>query len=230
MKISHVFFDLDRTLWDFEANSAIILNQLIDEHGIEKKCRTTRRSFINTYLLVNQDLWQQYRKGHITKDQLRSSRFYNTMLYFGYENESLGKEMEAAYIHRSPQQQQLIEGSQEVLNYLKNKYTLHIITNGFKEVQHIKIENSGLSKYFEEVFTSDHIGWNKPDQRIFEHALRHLTASPQECVMIGDDLQADVRGAMNAGIHAVYFNPDGNLHEEKPAYEIRKLTELMDFL
>ncbi len=226
----HIFFDLDRTLWDFEANSHTVLNQLMDEYAIEKKCQTSRRSFIKTYWLVNDALWKQYREGQITKEQLRSSRFYHTMLYFGHDDPAFGLQLEHEYISRAPSQKQLIADAIEVLEYLKEKYTLHIITNGFKEIQHIKLNNTGLSVYFDEIIISEEIGFNKPHRQIFQQALEKAGTTAGESIMVGDDIDADIIGAINAGIAAVYFNPLKKPHNESPGYEITSLMQLKDFL
>ena len=229
-QVKHVFFDLDRTLWDFEANSQTVLHQLIDEYEIEKKCRATRSSFLKTYYLVNDGLWKQYRAGQITKEQLRSSRFYHTMLYFGHDDPALGLGLEHEYITRSPFQKQLIADTIEVLQYLKTKYRLHVITNGFKEVQHIKLNNSGLFEFFEHIIISEEIGFNKPDERIFISALEKINATANECIMIGDDIETVVLGAIRAGMKAVYFNPSKRKHNQELIHEINGLIQLKELL
>ena len=226
--IKHIFFDLDRTLWDFEKNSENILLQLIETYGLESKCGVKAPVIINTYKKVNKDLWEQYSKNEITKEQLRSSRFTKTLATFDYHFLGFGLQLEKEYIERSPYQTHLIPGSHDILEYLSGKYRLHILTNGFKEIQHIKIKQSKLDKYFDEVIISENVGVQKPDKKIFIHAQETVKATAEECLMIGDDHYGDVQGALDAGWQAVHFNPSethvGN------HLQIRLLSELKDLI
>jgi len=226
----HIFFDLDNTLWDFENNSKKTIFELIQEFKLSEKCRCLPAAFYKTYLLVNEDLWALYRKNAITKEQLRSSRFTNTMLYFGHDDQSLGLLLEENYILRSPQQKGLVEGTIEILEYLSNKYQLHIITNGFKEIQYIKIENCNLKKYFKNIFISEEIGCNKPNPGIFEFALNHLSALKSETIMIGDDWDADILGAQQFGMKSIYFSRKLNDIENKLVPQINNLLQLKEML
>ena len=226
----HIFFDLDNTLWDFENNSKKTIFELIQEFKLSEKCRCLPAAFYKTYLLVNEDLWALYRKNAITKEQLRSSRFTNTMLYFGHDDQKLGLLLEENYILRSPQQKGLVEGTIEILEYLSTKYQLHIITNGFKEIQHIKIENCNLKKYFKNIFISEEIGCNKPNQGIFEFALNHLSALKSETIMIGDDWDADILGAQQFGMSSIYFSRKPNDIENKLVPQINNLLQLKEML
>ncbi len=228
--IEHVFFDLDRTLWDFDKNSELVITQLLEEHAVLSTCNTNAEKFIQVFREVNDTLWSAYRKLQVTKEELRSRRFYESMLVFGMENSTLAQLLEREYIARSPQQTHLILDSIEVLEYLKPKYTLHIITNGFKEVQLFKLANCGLDKYFKEIIISEDFGCNKPDIRLFKEAQKKAGASPHECLMIGDDLEADVIGAQEAGMHAIYFNPVKNKHATAIKQEIDALIELKKIL
>lgn len=207
-----------------------MLNQLIDEHELEQKCGSSRKGILNTYYRVNDELWKLYHNHKITKEELRSSRFSGTMSYFGYDNPELGALLETEYIARSPYQKNLIPDAVEILDYLKQHYSLHIITNGFKEVQYIKLENCGLRSYFSEIIISEEVGFNKPDERIFGISLQKAGASAEESLMVGDDLQVDVVGAGRAGIKGVYFNPAGRQHDEAPHFEIRSLKQLAELL
>ena len=228
--IKHIFFDLDNTLWDFENNSKKTILELIQEFKLSEKCRCLPAAFYKTYLLVNQDLWALYRKNAITKEQLRSSRFTNTMLYFGHDDQNLGLLLEENYILRSPQQKGLVEGTIEILEYLSTKYQLHIITNGFKEIQHIKIGNCNLKKYFKNIFISEEIGCNKPNPGIFEFALNHLSALKSETIMIGDDWDADILGAQQFGMSSIYFSRKPNDIENKLVPQINNLLQLKEML
>lgn len=226
--IKHIFFDLDRTLWDFEKNSENILLQLIETYGLEAKCGVAAPVIIKAYKEVNKNLWKQYSENQITKDQLRSSRFTKTLASFNYHFLGFGLQLEKEYIERSPYQTHVIPGSFEILDYLQGKYELHILTNGFKEIQHIKLKQSDLRKYFANVIVSEDAGFQKPDKAIFRHAEEKAGAKPEECLMIGDDHNGDVQGALDAGWHAIHFNP----HNESAAnhIQIKSLLELKDFV
>lgn len=225
--IKHIFFDLDRTLWDFERNSEAVLSQLISIYGLEAKCKATTAEIISKYREVNQELWKQYNRQEIGKEQLRSSRFTKTLAHFNYHFLGFGIQLEKEYIERSPYQTHLIDGALEILEYLAVNYKLYVLTNGFAEVQHIKLRQTNLDKYFQHVFISEEIGHQKPDSRIFEAALKKVNALPQECIMIGDDHYGDVQGAMDAGWHAVHFSPEevlaGNHTHIRSLHELREL-------
>jgi putative hydrolase of the HAD superfamily len=226
--IKHIFFDLDRTLWDFEKNSENILLQLIETYGLESKCGVEAPVIIDTYKKINKELWSQYSKNQITKEQLRSSRFTKTLATFNYHFLGFGLELEKEYIERSPYQTHLMEGTLNTLEYLNEKYELHILTNGFKEIQHIKLKQSDLRKFFDQVIISEEAGFQKPDKKIFEHAEQKVNAIASECLMIGDDHNGDVQGAADAGWKAIHYNPAG----EKIANHmtIKSLSELKDIL
>lgn len=228
--VQHIFFDLDNTLWDFETNSKTVLTNLIARYGVDKKCKCSAASFMKTYILVNEDLWMRYRQHLITKEELRSSRFYNTMLYFDYNDKELGAVLEKEYIDNAPYQKVLFPGTPEVLAYLEKKYKLHIITNGFAEVQHIKLKNCSLDRYFSEVVISEEVGYNKPDKRIFDTAVERALTRHEHALMIGDDWHADVEGASAAGIKSIYFNPKKKTLNTNNTKEIASLEELLNLL
>jgi len=225
--IKHIFFDLDRTLWDFEKNSETVLAQLVDIYGLESKCGVTKTEIIDKYREVNRELWQQYGRKEIDKEQLRSSRFTKTLAHFDNHFLGCGLQLEKDYIERSPYQTHVIEGAHEILEYLRPTYNLHILTNGFSEVQQIKLKQSNLRKYFNHIFISEELGHQKPDQKIFESVLQKINAAPDECIMIGDDHNIDVQGAMDAGWQAVHFSPDevlaGNHRHIRTLDELRNL-------
>ena len=227
--IKHIFFDLDRTLWDFEKNSENTLLQLIETYGLEAKCGVEAPIIIDTYKKVNKELWSQYGKNQITKEQLRSSRFTKTLSTFNYHFLGFGNQLEKEYIERSPYQTHVIPGAFEILDFLKPKYSLHVMTNGFSEVQHIKLKQSKLNTYFDEIIISENVGYQKPDKKIFEHAQNSIKALASTCLMIGDDHQGDVQGALDAGWSAIHFNSHG-----EPGFsdhiQIKTLSELRSML
>lgn len=219
--IQHILLDLDRTLWDFDTNSRNALKKGI-EHIVPEINPT---EFISIYEPINEQLWELYRNHEIVKEELRWKRFFLAFQKFGIENKELAEEMADFYVQNSPYQTTLIEGTIELLEYLKQKYHLHIITNGFDEVQHIKIEASGLGKYFNTVTTSEMVGARKPHADFFNHVLNEINAKPHECMVIGDDFGADILGAEKAGMPSIFFNPYNPSIQHK-GLTVTKLSEI----
>jgi len=230
-KYDHLFFDLDHTLWDFEANSEAALSIIFDQMHLSRSGVPTFEIFMEHYRKVNANCWALYKKGKIKKEELRHRRFGETLACFGIEDPQLGSVMGEAYLDLSPKQTRLMPGTLETLNYLAERgYAMHIITNGFSEVQHTKMQRSGLESYFDQIIISEVVGANKPDKRVFHHALKAARAQKHGSLMIGDDLHADILGARNAGMDQVYFNPNGHYHRRKLTHEVRELKELKGLL
>jgi len=228
--IKHIFFDLDRTLWDFEANSHETLLELCTSHNLSDKGIEDYEAFIKIYKVHNEQLWDLYRQDKIKKEDLRGKRFRLTLAEYGIDNPELAEEFGQAYIKLCPLKTVLFPFTHQVLKHLSKKYKLHIITNGFEEVQHIKLVSSGLTQYFDLIVTSEQIGVKKPNARIFEFALSQAKAIPEESIMIGDDLSVDILGAEAVGIQGVYFNPNRIAHKEYVVHEIFCLSELISLL
>ena len=228
--MKHIFFDLDRTLWDFEKNSHTTLLELIFQFNLTEKGIDAPESFIQKYKIHNAKLWDLYREDKINKEELRSKRFLMALAEYGIDDKNLAEQFGLAYIKQSPLQTNLFPFSHEVLSYLKNKYTLHIITNGFEEVQYIKLAAADLKQYFDVVITSEKVGVKKPNAKIFEFALEQANAKAEQSIMIGDDLVVDVLGAEKAGMQGIYFNPNKEGHNEEVVHEIFCLSELMTLL
>ncbi|MCT4625178.1 MAG: YjjG family noncanonical pyrimidine nucleotidase [Schleiferiaceae bacterium] len=226
----HIFFDLDHTLWDFDKNSEETLEELFEVYSLKELGIEAFEDFLKTYRRVNDQMWDQYRKKEITKAELRATRFYNTLLEFEIDHPELASTIDADYISKSPYKTHVFPHTHEILEYLAEKYELHIITNGFSEVQDIKMEHSKLKSHFKHKITSEMVGVTKPDPKIFTHALRLAGSHRNEALMIGDNLAVDVIGARNVGIDQVYFNPDRKPHEVKVTHEIQNLIELKNFL
>ena len=227
--IKHIFFDLDNTLWDFEKNSREALSHLFLEHNIQLHCKTEFDSFIEIYEAINHELWHLYSLQKTTKEELRYQRFYKAFLHFNYDNLNLAHLWADDYLKISPYKTHLIDGAMDVLFYLKDKYQLHIITNGFKEVQHIKLDYSNLKPFFEHIIISEEHGFNKPDIKIFDLA-QTLTASQiEECVMIGDNYDTDILGALNAQWKAIYLSDNEKENEDKNYSQINRLIQLKEF-
>ena len=230
MKYKHIFFDLDRTLWDFEKNSHTTLLQLISYFNLTDKGVDTPESFIKKYKIHNAKLWDLYREDEIKKEELRSKRFLMVLAEYGIDDKNLAEQFGLAYIKQSPLKTGLFPFSYEVLSYLKNKHTLHIITNGFEEVQHIKLAASDLKQYFDVVVTSEKVGVKKPNVKIFEFALEQANAKAEQSIMIGDDLVVDVLGAEKVGMQGIHFNPNKEKQKKEVVHEIFCLSELMTLL
>ncbi len=230
MQIKHIFFDLDRTIWDFETNAFKTLSELYQEHALNQKGISNFDVFINNYKIHNESLWQLYRDGKIEKDELRSSRFNLTLQDFGINDDHLASELGSQYIKKCPLKTHVFPFTYEVLDYLKEKYHLHIITNGFEEVQYVKLEQSNLLNYFEQIVTSEQVGVKKPNSKIFRYALAKAFCKADESIMIGDDLSVDILGAKGIGMHQVYFNPEKLPHNELIDFEISCLSQLQELL
>ena len=229
-KYSHIFFDLDNTLWDFDRNSAEVLEELFYKYNLTDLGVPSFEIFLDKYKTRNEMMWEQYRLGKIDKVTLRDKRFTLTFWDIGLDADLAPVEMSEDYIKISPTKNYLFPHAHEVLTALKNKYKLHIITNGFEEAQHIKLKSADLTKYFSNIIISEHTGFKKPDVRIFNYATESVNATNMDCLMIGDGLVVDVLGAKEAGWDTVYFNPAKIPHQENPTYEINSLDALMQIL
>jgi putative hydrolase of the HAD superfamily len=227
----HLFFDLDHTLWDFETNANETLAQLFTDYDLARHGLFSFAEFSQRYSEVNHALWRLYQSNKVTQKQLREVRFVRTLTRLGVAEADVPTDISARFTEILPQKSAVFPHTHEVLAYLKKQgYRLHLITNGFEDVQHVKLVSSSLASYFEEVITSEHSGFLKPDPRMFAHALARTGATAAESLMIGDNLECDVLGAYNAGIDQVYFNPGKRRHFAQTTYEISSLAELRDFL
>lgn len=226
-KYKHLFFDLDHTLWDFEANSRQTLEELYHALNLAEKGVNDFDLFHKNYLAHNEKLWDRYRNGFIKVDELRWKRMWLSLLDFKIADESLAREMGIVFLDRLPTRKILFPYTIEILEYLLDKkYILHLITNGFEKTQHSKLKNSGLDKYFNEVITSEASNSLKPHKEIFEFAFQKTGALPDESIMIGDSIEVDIQGAINAGIDQVFVN---HLNIEpliQPTYTVSSLKEL----
>ncbi|MFK7900803.1 MAG: YjjG family noncanonical pyrimidine nucleotidase [Cyclobacteriaceae bacterium] len=227
---NHIFFDLDHTLWDFDKNSNETLRELIEKHQINRLYKIDPEAFLKTYRKVNKQLWTEYNQGSISKEELRIIRFQRVLDKHRIENDELAAQLDEEYIASCPLKGNLIEGTVEVLDYLKPKYTLHIISNGFEETQFRKVKAANIDHYFDEIITSETYGIQKPDSRIFSKLIDKIGTKKQECLMIGDNLHTDMIGAQRSGIDQVFYNPLKTNHNLILTYQITKLIELKAIL
>lgn len=224
----HIFFDLDRTLWDYERNSRETIGEILDDLQLGDK-RPEVEEFAANFSKINNELWDLYRMNQIEKEKLRFERFHQTLLLHGINDKDLASRAAAAYIAISPEKNHLVPGTVEVLEYLSAKYPLHIITNGFDETQRRKLKYSGIEKYFRVIVTSESSNYRKPDKRIFELALRLARGMKRRSLMIGDSYELDIQGALNAGLDTVYFIQKDK-EGDRSTFEILDLKELKNIL
>lgn len=227
--IKHIFFDLDHTLWDFDRNSSEALTELYHQLSLENEIEDLAQ-FIEIYRAVNAKYWHLYNHGKVTKAQVRTERFIETLQHFKVSHvEEKAKILGDLYVELSPQKKHVFPGTHETLSYLSNKYQLHIITNGFVEVQHNKLKNSQLTDYFSMILCTEELGVNKPNSIVFNTALERTNAMSHESLMIGDNLETDILGAQNCGFKTIHFNPEKIVHDVN-TLEIQALNELCDLL
>lgn len=222
---SDIFFDLDHTLWDFEKNSALAFETIFEKHQL----KFNLNNFLVHYVPTNLKYWKLYREEKITQENLRYHRLKEV---FDLMNENVQDELihllAREYIHYLPQFNHLYEGAIDVLEYLYPKYKLHIITNGFQNVQATKIKNARIEHYFQTVTNSEMAGVKKPNPLIFEFALDLAKVNKLQSVMIGDSLEADVEGALNSGLDAIFFN-EFNIKTDSKIFQINQLRLLKNY-
>ncbi len=224
--VTDVFFDLDHTLWDFEKNSALTFERIFLEHGIKVRLD----SFLEVYIPINLEYWKLYREAKVTKEELRYQRLRKAFDALGTQIvDSTIYSLADAYIANLSNFDHLFPGTLEILGYLKPKYRLHIITNGFAEIQEKKMKTSGIHHFFEVIINSEMAGVKKPNPKIFELALSMARVAPENALMIGDSLEADILGGKDAGFHALHFDShNGPKHTICP--KIHTLNEIKKFL
>lgn len=222
----HVFFDLDHTLWDFEKNSALAFEKIFREHNIV----IDHATFISHYVPINARYWKLYRDDKISQQELRYGRLKESFDLTGFKiSDDLLNVLSADYIQSLPTYNHLYDGTIEILEYLKSRYQLHIITNGFHEVQASKLRNSNIEHYFATITNSENAGCKKPNPEIFEYALKAASAHKAHSVMIGDCIEADVQGALDCGLRAIFFN-EHRAEVPESIIQVRHLLDLKKIL
>lgn len=232
MPYKHLFFDLDHTLWDFDQNAKDTMQYLYQEHKLEEKGISNFDDFFEQYNIHNNKLWKRYSAGQIKQDELKVKRVWLTLLDFKLPDLSLAETISHQFLEILPTKTNLFPNTIEVLQYLYAKgYVMHIITNGFELVQNQKVKNAGIQSFFTHIITSQQAQSLKPNKEIFDYALQLADAEIEEVLMLGDNIEADISGAQQAGWDTVYIN---HLYVEeipvKPTYEVKQLSELMLFL
>lgn len=229
-RYDHIFIDLDKTIWDFDRNARATFEEIYSHHSLESKGIGSLDEFIRIFTGINDMFWGLYRENKVKKDVMRVRRFEMTLNEFGIDDLILATHIADDYVTLSPLKTHLLPYAREALAYLKSRYPLHLITNGFEEVQQKKMDVSDLQRYFDTITTSEEAGVKKPEKRIFEFALNKAGAMPGQSLMIGDDLAVDILGAREAGMDTMYYNPLGTTHSETVSYEIHSWKEVWGML
>jgi putative hydrolase of the HAD superfamily len=224
----HLFFDLDHTLWDFDKNSEVTLRKLYTEYDLASRGITDFDALFRSYNVHNDKLWTRYRNGFIKRDELRWKRMWLMLLDFKVADTSLAHELSTAYLEILPSQTLLVPHAKELLEHCKGRYEMHLITNGFETTQRLKLQYSGIARYFTHLITSERSNSMKPYKEIFDYALAAAGAQTEESIMIGDAVEIDIKGAINAGWHSAYYNPHSLPHTHKPTYEVSHLSQLIE--
>ena len=226
MLVKSIFFDLDHTLWDFEKNSQLSFKKIFRKYSIT----INFNKFIEAYVPINFRYWKLYRNGEISKEYLRHNRLKEVFDIFNYDINNLTiDKISEDYINFLPENNKLIEGALDILEYLKPKYRLFIITNGFRDVQDKKLINSRIKHYFEAIYDSESVGVKKPDSKIFIHALTDSGSKAEESLMVGDNYEADIIGAKKINIQTIHLVAHGEkMHNKNET--INKLIELKAIL
>ena len=231
MKYKYLFFDLDHTLWDFDANAKATLQQLHLDLRLADKGVHDFDQFYKNYLQHNEKLWARYRNGYIKQEELRIKRMWLTLLDFQIPDEDLARQLSELFLQLLPGRRILFPDTIETLDYLQQKgYEMHLITNGFEKTQHQKLKSSGLDPFFKEVITSESSNSLKPQKEIFEYALNLTGATIKQSLMIGDSIEVDIAGAMSVGMDQVHVNFESKSQEITPTYTIGHLSELKKIL
>ena len=229
-KYKHIFFDLDRTLWDFDAAAEVAFERIYEKYDLKSLGIPSAHEFHEVYHPLNEQLWVLYRADKITKAELNRTRFLKPLEHYGIHDTVLADHLSEDYVFWSPRIVRLVPGTMELLDYLKPKYHLHLITNGFQEVQHTKLSGSGLEPYFETLTVSEEVGVKKPNPEIFHYALRKAHATAEESLMIGDEMAVDIDGAREAGMDTLLFHPTEDRVEGERTYDVRCLKEIIGLL
>lgn len=230
MQYKNLFIDLDDTLWDIHRNGKECLEEIYRDYGYEE-FYPTFEAYYDVYMPGNHHLWGLYRQGDITKEKLIVERFLAPVREFGIDDPGYAKRLSDDFLERTTLKTRLIEGSLELLDYLKPKYRMHILSNGFREVQFKKIENSGLKPYFDKVILSEDAQINKPHPDIFTYALKNTNSRRDQTMMIGDSWDADIVGARQSRIAQIWFNPEGMVPDGfEPTYTVQTLEEIKGIL
>jgi putative hydrolase of the HAD superfamily len=231
MRYTHLFFDLDHTLWDFEKNAKDAMKDLYELLQLKAKGIEDFDIFLQKYLQHNEAIWRKYHRGEITAQDLKWKRMHRTLVDFKIGDEQLAKKMAEEFLNILPEKKAVFDNCFETLEYLQSKnYQMHLITNGFEVTQQRKLNASGLNKYFGKMITSEATGFVKPHKEIFAYAVSITGAALAKCLMLGDNVEADIMGAAAIGMHTVYINHTSQLPATMATYTVTNLAALRQLL
>lgn len=225
-----IFFDLDHTLWDYDTNARDTLYEMFSAFKLAEMGVPVFEHFFRSFQEVNFELWDLYDRGLIKQEVLRLERFKRVMAKFDVCDDSICAHLNNRFMVECPKKSGLMPGAHDTLLYLSSRYRLTIITNGFEEIQHMKIQSGKLGGYFDHVVTSQKAGCRKPNAAIFEMALTLNGVAPHEAVMIGDNPLTDISGAKNAGLHAVWLDAAKSEAPSTADFRIQALEDLKQIL
>lgn len=230
MKYTDILLDLDDTLIDTAENTRITVGEIYEDYNFGNYFPSFNDFYTIYYANVSR-LWQLYSHGKITKKTLQRERFLGALNTVEEITEEQALAINDDFIARIMEKGVLIEGAKELLDYLSPKYKIHILSNGFTEMQYKKMDSAGLSSYFDKVILSDIVGVNKPHSDIFAYAMNEVGRNKNEVIMIGDNVVNDIQGAYDYGIDQIWFNPEGiSPGDIKPTYTVRSLDEIKTIL
>lgn len=227
MQYKHIFFDLDHTLWDFDKNAKASLTDVFYKFDLRRFGVKNVEHFQEIYMPINQRMWGEYRRGEIDAETVKIGRFQETFKLFNVVDHGLTKEVKEFYLKQLPVKGALMPNTLDTLNYLKSKYELHIVTNGFRAVTDEKISFSNIGSFFKSTLSAEEVGVLKPNKEVFERALSMNNTNSTESLFVGDSIIADVEGARGVGMDQVLFNPHKKAHTSNPTYEISDIGEMM---
>ncbi len=231
MRYSTVFLDLDDTLIDTVQNTKDTVKEIYEDYNIGKYFSSFEDFYVNTFRPNNLHLWHEYEHQRISKNDLIRNRFVKVFESIDEISEKDALDINTDYLRRIVKRCTLIPGCIEILEYLKPKYKLCILSNGFTELQYDKIDNAGLNDFFDEILLSDKIGINKPQRGIFEYAMKQMNTPSDKAIMVGDNFSSDIVGAYAAKIDQIWYNPRKIENTDfAPTHTIEHLNELKNIL
>jgi len=225
-----LFFDLDDTLWDTAHNNKACLEEIYDDQNFGRYYPSFE-DFYAIYMPHNDILWARYRNHEINRRTLILERLLHVLRPMGIDDEECALKLNNDFLRRTTTKTKLIEGALEILAYLCPKYRLFILSNGFREIQSLKMHNSGLAPYFERILLSEDVSIQKPHKEIFDYALKNTNSRRAESLMIGDSWEADMVGAQNARIDQLWYNPHNKAAKGRPpTFTVCSLTAIKKIL
>lgn len=225
----HLFFDLDHTLWDYDKNTFETITEIYEIYDLSRWSLSFDK-FLTHFHEINNLLWDKFNHGLIDRFELRNNRFKIILRDLGIDENAIPADIGETFLEIAPSKSSVVPFTHEILEYLSPKYQLHIISNGFDDIQHRKLKASNIFHYFDKIITSDNSGYRKPQKEIFEFAMNSAGSSLSDSMFVGDNLDTDIQGAQNAQMDHIFYNPDNRDHSFPVTHEISSLREIMNIL